>query len=300
MVGNNINVSLKGQEKNHGTWAIAKLNMMLHNFMDTDLRKGDTLVNPQHIKNNELELFDRVIANPPFSVDKWWTPVEVNIEVKVDKNGKEKPVTPNYSKVVKDEYGRLKYGIPPRGYADLAFLQHMIAVLKQDGKAGVVLPHGALFRGGAEGKIRQGLLDADIVEAIIGLPSALFYNTPIPAAIWIINKNKPSHLKNKLTIIDASNEYKDGKKQNELLPKHINKVIAAYDANKDIDKYMRVVDLSEIKENDYNLNISRYIDTSEPEVHIDLQDVKKNISQLELKEKEIDTKLAAFLKELGV
>jgi len=300
-VGNNINVSLYGQEKNTGTWAIAKLNMLLHNFMDADLRKGDTLVNPQHKdENNELDLYDRVIANPPFSADKWWTPAETNIEVKVDKNGKEKPVTPNYAKVVVDKFGRLKFGVPPRGYADLAFLQHMIAVLKQDGKAGVVLPHGTLFRGGAEGKIRQALLEADIVEGIVGLPSALFYNTGIPASIWIINKNKPTHLKNKLAIIDASSDFKEGKNQNELLVTHLDKIITAYDAFKDVDKYMRLVDRSEIKENDYNLNISRYIDTSEPEPEVDLQQVKANIAELEAKEQEIDMQLAGFLKELGI
>lgn len=300
-VGNNVNVSLFGQEKNVGTWAIAKLNMLLHNFMDADLRKGDTLVNPQHKdENNELDLFDRVIANPPFSADKWWTPAEVNLETKLDKNGKEKTVTPNYNKVVVDKFGRLQYGIPPRGYADLAFLQHMIAVLKEDGKAGVVLPHGTLFRGGAEGKIRKGLLEADIVEGIIGLPSALFYNTGIPASIWIINKNKPEHLKNKVAIIDASSDYKEGKNQNELLPEHVEKVIKAYDAKEDVDKYMRLVELEEIKENDYNLNISRYIDTSEPEPEVDLQQVKANIADLEAKEQEIDNQLAEYLKELGV
>jgi type I restriction enzyme M protein len=299
--GNNINVSLFGQEKNTGTWAIAKLNMLLHNFMDADLRKGDTLVNPQHKdENNELDLYDRVIANPPFSADKWWTPAETTIEIKVDKNGKEKEVTPNYAKVVVDKFGRLHYGVPPRGYADLAFLQHMIAVLKQDGKAGVVLPHGTLFRSGAEGKIRQALLEADIVEGIVGLPSALFYNTGIPASIWIINKNKPAHLKNKLAIIDASSDYKEGKNQNELLETHLDKIITAYDAFKDVDKYMRLVDLSEIKENDYNLNISRYIDTSEPEPEVDLQQVKANIEALEVKEQEIDKQLAEYLKELGV
>jgi type I restriction enzyme M protein len=300
-VGNNINVSLYGQEKNTGTWAIGKLNMLLHNFMDADLRKGDTLVNPQHKdENNELDLFDRVIANPPFSADKWWTPAETNIEVKVDKDGKEKEITPNYAKVVVDKFGRLKFGVPPRGYADLAFLQHMIAVLKQDGKAGVVLPHGTLFRGGAEGKIRQGLLEADIVEGIVGLPSALFYNTGIPASIWIINKNKPAHLKNKIVIIDGSSDYKEGKNQNELLDTHLEKIITAYDAYADVDKYMRLVDLSEIKENDYNLNISRYIDTSEAEVVVDLKQVKANIESLETKEQEIDEQLAGFLKELGI
>src|SRR5690554_5707983 len=300
-VGNNINVSLAGQEKNLGTWAIGKLNMLLHNFMDADIRKGDTLIDPKHRnEQNELDLFDRVIANPPFSMDGWWTPAENSIEVKLDKDGKEKKVTPNYSKVVSDPYGRFQYGIPPRGYADLAFLQHMIAVLKQDGKAGVVLPHGTLFRSGSEGKIRQALLEADLVEGIIGLPSALFYNTGIPASIWIINKNKTEAQKGKVTIIDASSDYKEGKNQNELLPEHVSKIVKAYDGTMDVDKYMRIVPVSEIAENDYNLNISRYIDTSEPEPEVDLVAVKAAIVELEAKEEEIDKKLAEFLIELGI
>lgn len=300
-VGKNVNVSLFGQEKNLSTWAIGKLNMILHNFMDADIHKGDTLVEPKHFdENKELLLFDRVIANPPFSMKEWWTPAEANIEVKLDKNGKEKKVTPNYSKVVVDGYGRLQYGIPPRGYADLAFLQHMIAVLKEDGKAGVVLPHGTLFRGSSEGKIRKALLEADLVEGIVGLPSALFYNTGIPAAIWIINKNKTEAQKGKVIIIDASSDFKEGKNQNELLPEHIKKIIDAYDQAEDVDKYMRVVDITEICENDANLNISRYIDTSEPEPEVDLELVKNTIANLEAKEQDIDKKLAEFLKELGV
>lgn len=300
-VGNNINVSLFGQEKNLGTWAIGKLNMLLHNFMDADIRKGDTLINPQHRNEyNELTLFDRVIANPPFSMDGWWTPAENSIEVKLDKNGKEKKVTPNYSTAVSDPYGRFQFGIPPRGYADLAFLQHMIAVLKQDGKAGVVLPHGTLFRSGAEGRIRQGLLEADLVEGIVGLPAALFYNTGIPASIWIINKNKTEAQKDKVIIIDASSDYKEGKNQNELLEKHISKIVTAYDGTTYVDKYMRVVDLAEIAENDFNLNISRFIDTSEPEVEVDIKAVHQKLAVLEEKEAEIDEKLAGFLKELGI
>ena len=300
-VGNNINVSLYGQEKNLSTWAIGKLNMLLHNFMDADIRKGDTLVNPKHLNDkNELMLFDRVIANPPFSMGEWWTPAETNQEVKLDKNGKEKKLTPNYAAVVKDPYGRFQYGIPPRSYADLAFLQHMIAVLKQDGKAGVVLPHGTLFRGGSEGKIRQALLEADLIEGIVGLPSALFYNTGIPASIWIISKNKTEAQKGKVLIIDASNDYKDGKNQNELLEEHITKIVTAYDAAEDIDKYMRVVDVAEIAENDYNLNISRYIDTSEAEVEVDIKAVHQKLAELEEREAVIDKKLAGFLKELGI
>jgi type I restriction enzyme M protein len=300
-VGNNVNVSLYGQEKNLGTWAIGKLNMLLHNFMDADIRKGDTLTTPQHKNdNNELTLFDRVIANPPFSMDGWWTPAENSIEVKLDKDGKEKKVTPNYAKVVSDPYGRFQYGIPPRGYADLAFLQHMIAVLKQDGKAGVVLPHGTLFRSGTEGTIRQALLKADLVEGIVGLPSGLFYNTGIPASIWIINKNKTEAQKGKVTIIDASNDYKEGKNQNELLFEHVSKIVKAYDGGVDIEKYMRIVSIDELAENDYNLNISRFIDTSEAEEEIDIKAVHHKLDELEKLEAKIDEKLASFLKELGI
>jgi len=300
-VGNNINVSLYGQEKNLSTWAIGKLNMILHNFSDAQIEKGDTLTDPKH-KNfdTELMLFDRVIANPPFSMGKWWTPAETTLEKKIDKNGKEKEIAPNYNKVVSDKYGRLQYGIPPRGYADMAFLQHIVAVLKQDGKAGLVLPHGTLFRGGSEGKIRTALIKADLIEGIVGIPSALFYNTGIPASIWIINKNKTKAQKDKITIIDASNDYKDGKNQNELLAEHLTKITTAYDAYKEVDKYMRVVEVAEIAENDYNLNISRYIDTSEPEPEVDLQLVKQTITNLEEKERAIDAQLADFLKELGI
>lgn len=307
-VGNNVNISLYGQEKNIGTWAIGKMNMILHSYNDADLRKGDTLVSPQHKDDkNDLMLFDRVIANPPFSQDGWWTPAEVSQETKLDANGKEKKISPNYSKVVVDKYGRFKYGIPPRGYADLAFLQHMIAVLKDDGKAGVVLPHGTLFRSGAEGTIREKLLKEDLIEGIIGLPAALFYNTPIPASIWVINKNKPKHLKDKLIIVDASGEYKEGKNQNELLEPHINKIIEAYDhfalqtGHEGVsEKFGRVVDVKEIAENDYNLNISRYIDTSEREEEIHLHHVKAELEKLEEREREIDERLATFLNELGI
>jgi type I restriction enzyme M protein len=138
------------------------------------------------------------------------------------------------------------------------------------------------------------------VEGIVGLPSALFYNTGIPASIWIINKNKTEAQKGKVTIIDASSDFKEGKNQNELLEKHVTKIVAAYDAKTDVDKYMRIVDLAEIAENDYNLNISRFIDTSEPEVQVDIQAVHKKLAVLEEKEADIDKKLAGFLKELGI
>lgn len=300
-VGQNINVSLFGQEKNLSTWAIGKLNMLLHNFTDAEIAKGDTLTHPKHKSDKTtLATFDRVIANPPFSMGKWWTPLETNPETKIDKQGNEKIITPNYSKKVSDPFGRLQYGVPPRGYADMAFLQHMIAVLRQDGKAGVVLPHGTLFRGGTEGKIRRALIEADLIEGIVGLPSSLFYNTGIPASVWVISKNKTTAQKGKIIVIDGSSDYKEGKNQNELLSEHLDKIINAYDTGVGVSKYMRIVDASEIAENDYNLNISRYIDTSEPEPQVNISAVRTRIAELTKQEQQIDNKLMNFLKELGL
>ncbi|HHB94640.1 MAG TPA: type I restriction-modification system subunit M [Campylobacterales bacterium] len=294
-IGKFVDAKLYGQEKNLGTWAICKINMIVHNFKDSDIRKGDTLSSPKHLENGELMTFDRVVANPPFSLKKWWSPAE--IDIKTNEKGKE--IAPKYNSVVHDEYGRFKYGIPPRGYGDLAFVQHMISVLKNDGRMGVILPHGILFRGGTEGKIRKGMLTDDIVEAIVGLPEKLFYNTGIPASIIIINKNKADNLKNKVIFIDASKEYKDGKNQNTLTDDNINKIVDSYDGLEDIDKFMRIVEMSEIVENDYNLNISRYIDTSEPEDIIDIKATLDEIRELETEEKEIDKKLNEYLKSLG-
>ncbi|WP_415846390.1 type I restriction-modification system subunit M [Sulfurimonas sp.] len=294
-VGKFVDAKLYGQEKNLGTWAICKINMIVHGFKDADIQKGDTLANPKHEQNSELRNFDRVIANPPFSLKKWWARAE--IDVKTDDKGKE--IAPKYNSVVCDEYGRFKYGIPPRGYGDLAFVQHMISVLKNDGRMGVVLPHGILFRGGTEGKIREGLLQDDIIEAIVGLPEKLFYNTGIPASIIIINKSKAQNLQNRVVFIDASSQFKSGKNQNTLTNENIKKIVDGYDGLTEIDKFMRVVDMSEIKENDYNLNISRYIDTSDEEVIIDIKSTMLDISDLEVKEQEIDSKLNGYLKSLG-
>ncbi len=287
------NISLFGQEKNLGTWAICKLNMILHNLGDADIQKGDTLDSPKHLQDGELQIFDRVIANPPFSQDKWWEAAEIDPD-----NANKKTI--NYAKDVSDKYGRFSYGVPPRSYGDLAFLQHMISVLKMDGKLGIVLPHGVLFRGSAEGKIREGLLKDDILEAVVGLPSKLFYNTGIPASILIVNKSKPAHLKNKVLFIDASKEFKDGKNQNTLEDEHVAKIVKSYEAMQEVDKFMRIVDFAEIKENDFNLNIARYIDTTEEEVPVDIPAVLQNIKDIEKKEQEIDKKLSGFLVELGL
>jgi len=294
-VGGQINVTLKGQEQNLNTWSIAKINMILHGMQDADIRKGDTLGNPKHLKDGEIESFDRVIANPPFSLKKWWDPVESSLQ--------EDDKAPNYTKMVSDPHGRFAFGVPPRNYADLAFVQHMVASLKQNGKMGIVLPHGILFRGSSEGKIRQGLIEADLIEAIIGLPPALFYGTGIPAAILIINKSKPDLVKNKVVFIDASGEYKEGKNQNSLEPENIETIQKAYDqaleSGEDIEKMMHLVGVDEIKGNDYNLNIARYIDTSEVEEQVDIDATLANIASLEKEQADIDTKLNRYLDELG-
>ena len=156
-----------------------------------------------------------------------------------------------------------------------------------------------MFRGSSEGKIREGLLKNDLIEAIVGLPEKLFYNTGIPASIIILNKSKAKGLKNKVIFVDASKEYQAGKNQNSLSAENIEKIVSAYDALVSIDKFMRLVDLDEIKENDYNLNIARYIDTSEPEKIIDIAATLAKIAEIESKEKEIDVRLNGFLRELG-
>lgn len=320
------NCKLNGQEKNLGTWAIAKLNMFLHN-LDGDIKRGDTLVNPLHKDGEGLQTFDRVIANPPFSIKEWWEPLEVNKEIKIDKDGKEKEIAPKYNKDLKDKFGRFGLGIAPRTKADLAFLQHMIASTKEDGRIGVVVPHGVLFREGDEGKIRKGLLvgneefSGDIIEAVVGLPPALFFNTGISAAILIINKAKPVALKDKVIFIDASAECDDSDKMNRLRDTDITKIMSVYTKAKEmmvdageqtkeslsellnqveIEKYLRVVEMSEIQKHGFNLNISRYIDTSEVEVVVDIPQVINNIKSIEKKLTEVESSLDKHLSMLGV
>lgn len=235
------NLALFGQEMNLNTWAICKMNMFLHGVFNADIRKGDTLRDPEHIQNGELMTFDRVIANPPFSLKKW---------------GKDEADN--------DAYGRFPYGTPPKDAGDLAFVQHMIASLNAKGMMGVVMPHGVLFRGSSEKEIRKGILEDDLLEAVIGLPSALFYGTGIPACLLIVNKQKPADRKGKVLFINSELEYEEGKNQNKLREQDIEKIVSTFDSYEEIKRYSSVVTLDEINENDYNLNIRRYADTSPP------------------------------------
>jgi type I restriction enzyme M protein len=253
------------------------MNLLLHGLSDHEIKKGDTIREPKLLdENGELLLYDRVIANPPFSLKNW---------------GREEAEA--------DEFNRFRFGLPPKNAGDYAFIQHMIATLNDKGKAGVVMPHGVLFRGGAEGKIRQGILEEDLIEAIIGLPSNLFYGTGIPACILIISKNKEEYKKGKVLFIDASRDYQEGKNQNVLRDEDIQKIVSTYDAWKDVEKYSRVVTLEEIRENDYNLNIARYVDTTEEEEEIDVAEALRQLRQLEQERDEIEKVMYGYLKELG-
>ena len=255
LLDNNLNpndLSLYGQEMNLNTWAISKMNMFLHGVFNADIRKGDTLREPQHIKDGRLMRFDRVIANPPFSLKKW---------------GKDEADS--------DSFGRFPYGTPPKDAGDLAFIQHMIASLNNHGKLGVVVPHGVLFRGSSEKEIRKGMLEDDLLEAVIGLPSSLFYGTGIPAALLIINKDKPQERKGKVLFINGELEYQEGKNQNKLRDEDIEHVMDIFNAFKDEKRYSKVVSMDEIRENDYNLNIRRYADTSPPPEQFDVKAILK-------------------------
>ena len=237
------NLALYGQELNGLTWSICKMNMILHGINDAHIENEDVLTTPMFSENGYIKRFDRILANPPFSE--------------------------NYSRANMQFEERFKYGFTPENgkKADLMFLQHMIASLKDDGVMATVMPHGVLFRGGQEKVIREGIVRDDLIEAIIGLPPKLFYNTGIPACIIVINKNKPEHLKNKILFINADREYGEGRNQNFLRPEDIEKIVTVFEEKKEIPKYSRLVDIKEIEENDFNLNIRRYVDNSpDPEI----------------------------------
>lgn len=237
-------LALYGQENDGKVWSICKMNMILHNIPDAHIENEDTILNPAFTENGQIKQFDRVIANPPFSQ---------NYSINAIKQGTE---------------SRFIYGYAPESgkKADLMFVQHMIASLKGEGIMATVMPHGVLFRGGAEKEIREGIVRDNLIEAIIGLPPGLFYGTGIPACVIVINKNKPAELQNKIFFINADAEYAEGKNQNKLRPEDIEKIEFIFNRKREERKYSRLVSLEEIEKNDFNLNIRRYVDnTPDPE-----------------------------------
>ncbi|SHO59923.1 type I restriction-modification system subunit M [Algoriphagus zhangzhouensis] len=265
--------SLFGQESNGDTWALSKLNMFLHSMDTADIQWGDTINNPLLLEGDSLMKFDVVVANPPFSLDKW-----------------------GYEEAEADRYRRFLRGLPPKSKGDYAFILHMIDTALPTGKIGVIVPHGVLFRGSAEGKIRQALIEENLLEAVIGLPTNLFFGTGIPAAILIFNKAKEHK---DVLFIDASKEYQEGKKQNKLRPEDVQNIVSTYKAFETVDKYAYRADLAEIKENEFNLNIPRYVDTFEEEEPVDIQAVQAEINQLESELVDVRKEMDGYLKELG-
>ena len=270
------NISLYGHEINVGTWAICKMNLLLHGLKSAQIKRCDTLRDPQLLTRGQLMRFDIVIANPPFSLKNW-----------------------GYERAQNDPYRRFRFGIPPKGYADYAFVQHMLTTIHSTGKVGVVLPHDALFRGGAEEKIREGIIGEDLLEAVIGLPPKLFYGTGIPACLFILNKNKPQERRGKVFFLYGSNDYFEGKKQNKLRREDIEKIVSAFREYRIIEKYCRPVPISEIQENDHNLNITRYIDITVEEERIDIQMTLDELKELKEDFKKAEDKVFSYLKELN-
>lgn len=278
------NFSLYGQEANGSTWALAVMNMFLHGFDNATIRWGDTIGNPKLKEGDSLMKFDTVVANPPFSLDKW---------------GADEAGT--------DQYNRFWRGVPPKSKGDWAFICHMIETTYEGkGKVGVVVPHGVLFRGASEGKIRQQTIEENILEAVIGLPANLFFGTGIPAAILIFNRGKEKN--QNVLFIDASQHYEAGKNQNKLRDSDINHVAEVYQkfnqgqlqAGIIEEKYAYVATLEELQENDYNLNIPRYVDTFEEEPEVDIQAVQQEIKTIEKQLVEVQKEMDKYLKELGV
>ena len=269
---------LFGQEMNLNTWAICKMNLFLHDIDDAEIARGDTLRDPKHrTPSNTLRRFDRVLANPPFSLKSWGH--------KEWKNG--------------DKFGRDVFGCPPKSYGDYAFVQHMVASLKSDGMLGVVLPHGVLFRGGAEGRIREGLLREDLVEAVVGLGPNLFYGSGIPACILVMNRAKPAQRKGKVLFIHGAEELVEGKAQNHLIDGNIVRMAGAFRAWHDEERFCRVVEFDEIEKNDFNLNIPRYVDTTEPEEEINVGEELAALKAVMAEREEAERKMLDYLEELG-
>ena len=282
--------SLYGQEVNGDTLSLCKMNLFLHKLdaYSENIKRGNTLNDPQHLEGTSLMKFETVIANPPFSLDKWGAEL-----------------------APEDPWKRYKRGIPPKSKGDYAFVSHMIASsMTETGKVGLIVPHGVLFRSSSEKKIRQQLIEENLLEAVIGLPANLFYGTSIPAAIIIFNKGKVKHTD--VLFIDASKEYESGKKQNKLRPEDLDKIVSTYEAYKKLsplkgeegevlaDKYAYRATLAEIEENEFNLNIPRYVDTFEEEERVNIAEVQQEIVGLEKELAAVRKEMNGYLKELDL
>lgn len=274
------NYAIYGQEVNGSTWALCMMNMLLHNMHVTtrNIHWGDTLRDPQILEGSGLMPCNVVVANPPFSLDKWGA-----------------------DNAAADRYGRFWRGIPPKSKGDYAFISHMIETTyrdaSQNGRVGVIVPHGVLFRGSSEGRIRQQLIDENLLDAVIGLPANLFYGTGIPAAILIFKRQRAD---DSVLFIDASRDFEPGTNQNRLRPADLDRIVQTYTARQTVERYAYRAARTEIAANDYNLNIPRYVDTFEAEDAVDLKAVQSEIDTLESQLTDVKARMAACLRELGL
>ena len=274
--------ALYGQEKTGATYNLARMNMFLHGLDSARIEWGDTLNNPLLRDGNGLMKFDVVVANPPFSLDKWG-----------DKS------------LENDKYNRFWRGMPPASKGDYAFISHMVETAKaKEGRVAVIVPHGVLFRGSSEGRIRKAFLEENILDAVIGLPSGLFQTTGIPVAILIFDRSREPGGKNEnrkdVLFIDASREFITDKKQNTLSDENIEKIVDTYKKRGEIEKYSHVATFDEIVENDFNLNIPRYVDTFTEETPVDIPATRKRIAELTTELTKTTAEMEKYLKELGL
>jgi len=265
---------LHGQEINAETWAIARMNVILHG-LEAEIRQGDTLADPKFLEGNSLRKFDFVLANPMWNQDGY------------------KDVMEN------DRLGRFGYGIAPSSSADWGWIQHMLASLKATGRMGVVLDQGSLFREGAEGKIRQKVVEDDLVECVVALPEKIFYNTGAPGCLIFLNKKKPPEKKGKVLFVYAAKDFEKLKKMNRLRDQDIEKTVRTYREFKGVSKHAELVPVEKIRENDYNLSVTRYVDVFEEDEPIDVSQVWTGLKALESERHEIEQKLGSYLRELG-
>ena len=279
------NLVLQGQESNYGNLGMCKMNLVLHGMEDFTIEYGDTLSDPKLVDGGKLKQYDRVLANFPFSMD--W----------------------DNSTASKDPYNRFAYGIAPaKDKADYAFILHMLSSLNEKGQAGIICSQGVLFRGGEEGKIRKNMiagnkennLKGDVIEGIIALPQKMFWGTSIPACIMVLNKNKPAKRKNKIMFVYGAKNFEEGKNRNKLREIDIKKIVSAFDKFEDVDKYCHVAGLAELEENEFNLNVPRYVDISESEEDIDIQEAHDELKRADAEQEKLKKQVESDLKELGI
>lgn len=269
------NVALFGQELNGATWALAKMNMYLHGFDQARIERGDTIRSPKLVEGDHLMKFDVVVANPPFSLDKWGADMAES-----------------------DRYRRFWRGVPPKGRGDYAFVSHMIeTAVEAGGRVGVVVPHGVLFRGGSEAVIRRRLIEENLLDGVVGLPANLFYGVGIPAALMFFRKGKQDQ---SVLFVDGSRDFEKGKNQNRLRDADIDRIVSTWRARQPVDGYAHQATLEEIRSNDFNLNIALYVNAFEEEATVDLARVKVEIQLLEEQLEQTRRELKDTLAELGL